>query len=428
MKSLIICIAIAVIPVCSKAENPVFLGLRGAFNTLAPIPENTSNTLRTTAAELLARYVKPRQGSYLTLRKSGTSREWIELKGLQLTRVHANTLSQADHANGILASYWVAVDYEMHRNYNTAASKWSKWYNGRNPFVPTSIVVEQRSNRQWIARLPSSSTLVAQSSKGDPNIIPRVSNQAEVPVLPSKVVPTPEPVATQATVSNIKVVTSAQSEIPAPSNETKTRSWRGVLILGAIATALGAIVKELRPKRARTKRRRPNRTNSISSSPRAVPSFSQQPPPLPPSSFKDDSNPIDLMTKKQNLMTPAELAFFAVLEPIVRSSCMVSSKVRLADLFEVRQERGQQAAFNKIRSKHIDFVLTEPGSSRILCGIELDDSSHNRPERVERDDFVNELFAAQQLPLLRVPVAWTYYPQGLRSELLKAGVLLPSGA
>jgi len=38
-------------------------------------------------------------------------------------------------------------------------------------------------------------------------------------------------------------------------------------------------------------------------------------------------------------MTPAEQAFFAVLEPIVRSSCMVSSKVRLADLFDVRQER-----------------------------------------------------------------------------------------
>lgn len=152
------------------------------------------------------------------------------------------------------------------------------------------------------------------------------------------------------------------------------------------------------------------------------------PPPLPTIDQKSGWNPIDLMQRRDNLMTPAELAFFAVLEPIVRSSSMISSKVRLADLFDVRQERGQQAAFNKISSKHIDFVLTELGSSRILCGIELDDSSHNRPDRIERDNFVNELFVANHLPLIRVPVAWTYYPQALRAELLKAGVSLFNAA
>lgn len=127
-------------------------------------------------------------------------------------------------------------------------------------------------------------------------------------------------------------------------------------------------------------------------------------------------------------MTPAEQAFYAVLSPVVQSSCMISSKVRLADIFEVRHERGHNAAFNKISRKHIDFVLTDPATSRILCAIELDDSSHNRPDRIERDRFVNELFAANQLPLLRVPVAWNYYPKALRNELIKAGVTLPTPA
>lgn len=134
------------------------------------------------------------------------------------------------------------------------------------------------------------------------------------------------------------------------------------------------------------------------------------------------------MRRKENLMTPAEQSFFSVLQPIVGPSCIISSKVRLADLFDVVQERGQQAAFNKICSKHIDFVLTDPSSSRILCCIELDDSSHQRPDRIERDRFVNELFATHHLPLMRVPAAWTYYPQALRAELAKAGIVLSTAA
>lgn len=131
---------------------------------------------------------------------------------------------------------------------------------------------------------------------------------------------------------------------------------------------------------------------------------------------------MSLLKRRENLMSPAEQAFFAVLEPIIRSTCMISSKVRLADLFDVSQGRGQQATFNKISNKHIDFVLTDPVTSRILCAIELDDSSHNRADRIQRDAFVNELFATQQLPLLRVPCAWTYYPQALRSALVDAGL------
>ncbi len=162
-------------------------------------------------------------------------------------------------------------------------------------------------------------------------------------------------------------------------------------------------------------------------------------PPLPESAPQHDSRKptatssvardlTNLLERKETLMTPAEQSFFDVLEPLVRSSCRVSSNVRLLDLFHIRPGSGQQSAFNKISRKHVDFVLTEHGSSRILCAIELDDSSHNRPDRIERDAFVNELFASLNLPLLRIPFSWTYNVPGLRSELLKAGVPLASAA
>ena len=175
-----------------------------------------------------------------------------------------------------------------------------------------------------------------------------------------------------------------------------------------VLAALSGILKK--SKRPSSPRRKPGPTKR------------QSPPPLPVAFPATANNPLDLIQRCENLMTPAELAFFAVLEPLVHSSHRISSKVRLADLFNAAQGPGWQTAFNKISRKHIDFVVTDSATSRILCGIELDDSSHAHPDRVERDRFVNEVFARSQLPLLRVPFSWTYYPDGLRAELVKAGL------
>jgi hypothetical protein len=43
-----------------------------------------------------------------------------------------------------------------------------------------------------------------------------------------------------------------------------------------------------------------------------------------------------------------------------------------------------------------------------LLGIELDDSSHKRESRQERDDFVDQVFEAASFPLLRFPVEREY--------------------
>lgn len=339
------------------------------------------------------------------------------MKGLQLTRVTVNATSQADQANGTLESYMVSVEGEMYRIYDTTAAKWSVWYNGGNPFMPPVIYVERQTNGQWVARIPTSSDLIAQQGKGDPNTIPHGSKPApqSAPVL----IATPQP--TAVTVPELLATGK-------PINTTAKRPslWPGIIVLLTIIAAVSAFLNAIKSKKGSAKRSRSAHSAKVTPPPCNFQPASPQPPPLPSSVFAQDSNPIDLMRRKENLMSPAEQAFFAVLHPIVNSSCLVSSKVRLADLFDVRRARGQQAAFNKICSKHIDFVLTEPGTSRIICAIELDDSSHNRPDRMERDDFVNELFAANQLPLMRVPVAWTYYPQALRAGLAKAGLNFPA--
>ena len=78
------------------------------------------------------------------------------------------------------------------------------------------------------------------------------------------------------------------------------------------------------------------------------------------------------------------------LEPAGFSIC---AKVRLADLVEPKKEleKGKwQTAFNRVNRKHIDFVICDSTMHVKLC-LELDDSSHDRTDRQQRDVFVDSV-------------------------------------
>lgn len=109
-------------------------------------------------------------------------------------------------------------------------------------------------------------------------------------------------------------------------------------------------------------------------------------------------------TKQEYLFTKNEQAFYRVLAPIAaRMGYQVFAKVRLADLITPKKGSSHwQTLFNKISSKHIDFVLCDTTRYKICLAIELDDNSHHRKDRVERDKFVNEIMKISGLPLLRV--------------------------
>ena len=87
---------------------------------------------------------------------------------------------------------------------------------------------------------------------------------------------------------------------------------------------------------------------------------------------------------------------------------VVCPKVSLAELFFVSRGDSYQTYMNKIDRKRVDFLLCDPKTLKPVLAIELDDSSHERLNRQERDHFVDEVFAAAQLPLVRVPVRQSY--------------------
>lgn len=117
--------------------------------------------------------------------------------------------------------------------------------------------------------------------------------------------------------------------------------------------------------------------------------------------------------------SPAELNFFFNLKSVVGDSAQIFSKVKLSDLFYAKAgDYGKNRSYtNKIDRKHVDFLLCDPKTLKPILGIELDDKSHQRADRQERDDFVNHVFEAAKLPLIHISVQRGYSQSELKAKL-----------
>lgn len=131
---------------------------------------------------------------------------------------------------------------------------------------------------------------------------------------------------------------------------------------------------------------------------------------------------------RDDFLSPAELSFYHVLESVLPPDAAVAVKVRLGDILFVRQPHQNQAARNRINQKHVDFLLCEAATMRPRLAIELDDRSHQKASRQERDVFLEEALAAAGLPCLRVPAARGYVPQELWAKICEKLAAGPKAA
>jgi hypothetical protein len=124
-----------------------------------------------------------------------------------------------------------------------------------------------------------------------------------------------------------------------------------------------------------------------------------------------------------SLVTPAERSFLGSLDAVLSPEIRVFAKVRLADIFSVKGTRDRAAwksAFNRIQSKHVDFILCRADDLSILLAIELDDKSHGRSDRQARDVFLDGVFATSPIRLIRVEAKRTYNIPDLSQTLSDA--------
>jgi hypothetical protein len=115
--------------------------------------------------------------------------------------------------------------------------------------------------------------------------------------------------------------------------------------------------------------------------------------------------------RHDSLLTPAERSFYGVLERAIARHVTPMAKVRLADIIKVEgsiSAARRRSAFNRIQSKHVDFVLCDAATFRVLCVVELDDKSHSRSDRKSRDAFVNRALGAAGIPIVHLPAQQSY--------------------
>ncbi len=109
---------------------------------------------------------------------------------------------------------------------------------------------------------------------------------------------------------------------------------------------------------------------------------------------------------RQDFLSPSEMTFFRLVADAMHDRFYVCAKVSLQELFSVTRPNENVHYFNKIYRKTIDFLLISHTNMKPVLGVKLFHlaKSHHRP----RDEFLDQVFAAANLPLVYVPLQEKY--------------------
>lgn len=81
----------------------------------------------------------------------------------------------------------------------------------------------------------------------------------------------------------------------------------------------------------------------------------------------------------------------------------ICPQVRLADMLHINAQDALsgKVALSKVASKSVDFAIVELATGNVVLVVELDDKTHDRPDRRERDVFVNAVLDRSGIPIRR---------------------------
>ena len=96
--------------------------------------------------------------------------------------------------------------------------------------------------------------------------------------------------------------------------------------------------------------------------------------------------------QKKYLLTKNEYAEYKKLKGLAEKyDFIVCPKVRLLDLVQPK-DASDKGALWKIQSKHVDFVICDQ-NLYVKAILEIDDNSHDLPDRKDRDTFVDAILS-----------------------------------
>ena len=122
--------------------------------------------------------------------------------------------------------------------------------------------------------------------------------------------------------------------------------------------------------------------------------------------------------RKNFFLTRAEHECYDALAQAVGSEYLLFAQVHLPTIVD-HTVRGQdwRAALAHINRKSVDFVLCDKEHISPKLAIELDDKSHERSDRQERDREVERILKEAGIPLLRLENHGVFNPSELATKI-----------
>ena len=121
----------------------------------------------------------------------------------------------------------------------------------------------------------------------------------------------------------------------------------------------------------------------------------------------------------RELMTAPERELFVRLRQAL-PEYLIFSQVQLCRMIEVDPNEDKQAWFNRINRMSVDFVVCAPDGAKILAAIELDDSSHERADRLKADVKKDKALKSAGIRMIRWPVRGMPTSQQIRADFIRA--------
>lgn len=116
---------------------------------------------------------------------------------------------------------------------------------------------------------------------------------------------------------------------------------------------------------------------------------------------KPGFNPADYRAKA--LLSPWEVKALAEIQADLPRGYHDCPQVRLADAVQIvqRDPALRRAALNRVAKKSVDFAIID-GQGRIALVVELDDRSHDRSDRRDRDELVDAVLGRCAIPIKHI--------------------------
>lgn len=110
---------------------------------------------------------------------------------------------------------------------------------------------------------------------------------------------------------------------------------------------------------------------------------------------------------RDHFLSVPEIALLRLLQKMAGERYIICPKVALTDIFTIVRPNENVHFYNKIFRKHVDFLLCDPKTLNPVIAVELV-KPIARTETRASDQFMEELFSQEGIPLVHIPLGVNY--------------------